>query len=85
VKASNAAIRVNGYSFIFHKATGKFQRKPELRVRIFSLIDAGIIINVISPLTEIGKVTYSLSKENNYIATDGEHFHLDINEFDTLR
>lgn len=82
---SDTAVRVNGYSFIFHEGVGEFQRKPELRVRIFSLIDARIIINVIPRSSEIGKVTYRLSKENNLIATDGEHFQLDINEFGPQR
>jgi len=83
--ASDTAIRVKGYSFIFDEGVGKFQRKPEIRIRIFSLIDARIIINVISPSSEIGKVTYCLSKENNYVATDGENFQLDINEFGSKR
>ena len=83
--ASDTAIRVKGYSFIFDEGIGKFQRKPEIRIRIFSLIDARIIINIISPSSEIEKVTYSLSKDNNYVVTDGGHFQLDINEFGVKR
>jgi hypothetical protein len=82
---SDTAIRVKGYSFIFDEGDGEYHRKPELRIRIFSLIDGRTIINVIPPLTEIEKVIYRLSEEDNLVATDGEHFRLDINEFGIRR
>jgi predicted RNA-binding protein with TRAM domain len=79
------AIRVEGYVFIFDESSNEYLRKPELRIRIFSLIDARILINVIPILSLIEKVTYRLSEENNLVVTDGENFQLDINEFGSKR
>ena len=81
----DTAIRVEGYAFIFNEGSNEYYRKPELRTRIFSITDGRTIINVIPPLTVIEKVTYCLSEDSNLIATDGEHFQLDINEFGIQR
>ena len=81
----DTAVRAEGYAFIFDGSSNEYLRKPELRTRIFSLTDARILINVIPPSTVIEKVTYRLSEDNNLVATDGENFQLDINEFGTRR
>ena len=74
-------VRVEGYAFIFDESSNEYVRKAEIRTRIFSLIDARVIINVIPSLTVIEKVDYRLSENNIMVATDGENFQLDINEF----
>ena len=79
------AIRVKGYTFILDEASGEYYRKPEVHTRIFSFLDGRTMISVIDPLTVIEKVAYRLSEENNLVATDGEHFQLDINEFGIRR
>ena len=84
-QVGDTAIRVEGYSFILDEVSNEYHRKPELRTRIFSLIDGRTIINVIPPLTVIEKVTHRLSEANNLVATDGEDFQLDINEFGIRR
>jgi len=84
-ESGDTAIRVDGYTFILDEGTNGYYRKPELRTRIFSVVDGRTIINVISPLTLIEKVTYRLAEENNLVATDGENFQLDINEFGPRR
>lgn len=84
-EVADTSIRAEGYTFIFDEGNNEYYRKPSLRIRVFSLIDGRTIINIIPPLTEIEKVTYRLSEENNLVATDGEHFNLDINEFGTWR
>ena len=84
-QVGDTAIRVEGYTFIFDEVNNEYYRKPELRTRIFSITDGRTIINVIPPLTVIEKVTYCLSEDNNLIATDGEHFQLDIDEFGVRR
>jgi hypothetical protein len=84
-KVGDNAIRVEGYAFIFDDGSNEYIRKPEIRTRIFSLIDAKILINVIPSLTVIEKVTYRLSEDDRLEATDGENFQLDINEFGTQR
>jgi hypothetical protein len=81
----DTAVRVEGYAFIFDGSSNEYLRKPELRTRIFSLVDARILINVIPSSTVIEKVIYRLSGDGNLVATDGEAFQLDINEFGTRR
>ncbi|MBN2103481.1 hypothetical protein JW835_05510 [bacterium] len=75
------AIRAKGYVFIFDHASNHFIKKAEPHTRIFSLIDAGIIINVLPSETNIDDVHYQLSAENHMVVTDGNLFHLDIQEF----
>jgi hypothetical protein len=82
---SEANVRVEGYAIIFDEGSNEYHRKPELRTQVFSLVDGRTVINVIPPPTVIEKVTYRLSEENNLVATDGEHFQLDINEFGSRR
>jgi hypothetical protein len=84
-KVDDNAIRVEGFVFIFDDGSNEYLRKPEIRTRIFSLIDARIIINIIPSSTVIEKVTYRLSEDDRLEATDGENFQLDINEFGTKR
>ena len=84
-EVAEANIRVEGYTFIFDEGINEYYRKPELRTQIFSLTGGRTIINVISPLTVIEKVAYRFTDENCLVATDGEHFQLDINEFGARR
>lgn len=81
MEVGDTTIRVEGYSFIFHEGTSEYYRKPEIRTIIFSITDGRTVINVISPLTKIENVTYRVTADDILVATDGEHFRLDINEF----
>ncbi len=38
---------VSGYVFVFHPETNQYERRPELRTRIFSLGQQGFIVNKI--------------------------------------
>ena len=84
-QVGDSAIRVEGYTFILDEVSNEYYRKPELRTRIFSLTDSRNNINVIPSLTVLEKVTYRLTEDKNLVATDGEHFQLDINEFGIRR
>jgi hypothetical protein len=82
--ATENVIRVEGYAFIFDSRIHAFAKRPELRQRIFSLIDNGNIIFVLPPTVDLEKMTYQITEENRLVVTDGS-YSLDINEFGILR
>jgi len=75
------AIRAKGYIFVLNNITSQFIKKAEEHVRIFSLVDSGIIINIIPSEVDIEKVYYEVSNDNHLVVTDGNTFKLDIQEF----
>jgi hypothetical protein len=75
------AVRLKGYSFVFDGISNDFKRREDVRVRLFSLIDAGLIINLLPAEAIIENIAYALSAENHLLVTDGKHFTLDIQEF----
>jgi hypothetical protein len=66
---------------IFWVRLPRYIKKPELRTRIFSLVDGINVINLIPPAVILEKVSYRLSADKSLVVTDGEHFSLDVNEF----
>ncbi|MGB2768204.1 MAG: hypothetical protein WBC88_00565 [Candidatus Zixiibacteriota bacterium] len=83
--ATDTAIRVEGYTFVFDGTANEFVKRPEIRVRIFGLADSGNIINVLPRTVDIKKVYYGQSEDKRLMLADGESFTLDINEFTHLR
>ena len=84
-EVSGAAIRVRGYVFIFDENNKEFVRQNELRTRIFSIIDAGLIINMLPSEVAIEDIIYILDEKNHYIITDEKSFSLNVNEFGLFR
>ena len=78
---TSSAIRVQGYSFVFDDATSQFVRHDELRIRIFSLIDAGLVINVLPGEADIENIRYSWDEKKRRFLGDNRTFKLNINEF----
>ncbi|MBU0640519.1 MAG: hypothetical protein KKB50_16775 [Planctomycetes bacterium] len=56
-------------------------RRPEVRTRVLSLVDAGNIINVLPKEAQVEQAIYTMSPENRLVVTDKATFTLDINEF----
>jgi hypothetical protein len=81
MEVGDSAVRVVGYAFVLDKALNQYVRRPDRRIRIFSLTAGKNTINVLHPETVIDKVTYRLSEEKHLVVTDGQHFQLDIDEF----
>lgn len=75
---------VQGYAFVFQPGKNEWQRRPELRTRIFSLGAAGLIVNIIPKNVDVAALKYSVV-ENHLVVTDGAGFALDINEFGISR
>ena len=73
-------FKARGYSFVFDSGTNSYVRHPEARTRLFSLSDAGYIINVIPQDVELNSLQYRIVAGRLAI-TDGSGFSLEINEF----
>ena len=81
LSVSAGVIRVKGYSYVFDEWIDQFRRQAEERVRIFSLLDAGLVINIIPPGSVINDLKYRITSEGQRIIFDGSGFSLDISEF----
>ena len=79
-KISNDLQEMRGYVFVFNSGRNEFKKRPELRIRIFSLGQANYIVNKIPLEVVIESLEYRMV--NNRLAiTDNRDFSLDINEF----
>ncbi len=75
------AMRVQGYSFVFDEGTKQFVRREDLRIRIFSLIDAGFVINILPGEVCLEDIRYKWDEENRRFLTDEKTFKLNVSEF----
>ena len=73
-------FRAHGYSFVFDSGTNSYVKHPEARTRLFSLSDAGHIINVIPQEVDLNSLQYRIVAGRLAI-TDSRGFSLEINEF----
>ena len=80
IAASSELYEVRGFSFIYHSGMNEYRRNPEIRTRIFSLADAGHIVNKLPRGADIASVKYQIV-EGRLVVTDTRSFTLDINEF----
>jgi len=77
---SDGLYELRGYAFVFHSGDNEYRRRPDPRVRIFSLADAGHIVNKIPRDVDIAALEYRVV-DGRLAITDGRNFALDINEF----
>jgi hypothetical protein len=82
--ASGSSCEVKGYTFVFRSGSNEYRRRPELRTRVFSLGDAGHIVNKIPAGADIGALQYRMV-DKRLVITDLAGFTLDINEFGAER
>ena len=73
-------FRAEGHSFVFDSGTNSYVRHPESRTRLFSLSDAGHIINVLPKEVDLSSLQYRIVAGRLAI-TDSRGFSLEINEF----
>ena len=72
--------RVTGHVFTVDFAKFAFVRRPETRTRIISVVSGEVLINVLPPAVDLGKVIYR--QENKGVrVTDGSDWHLDLSEY----
>ena len=71
---------VSGFSFVFNRGTNEYKRRPDLRTRIFSLGQAGFIVNKIPREVALESLEYRIV-DKRLVITDSRDFAMDINEF----
>jgi hypothetical protein len=71
---------VQGFAFIFDETVSQFIRRDDLRIRIFPLLDAGIVINVLPVEVNIEDIHYKTDEKNRNI-TDDKLFRMNVSEF----
>ena len=77
---SGPLFKARGYVFVFDSASNSYLKHPALRTRLFSLSDAGHIINVIPQDVDLNSLKYRVANRRLEV-TDGAGFSLEINEF----
>ena len=80
-QASDVAVLVCGYVFVYEQVKSQYVRRPGHRYRVIAIADSGNIINVLPETVNIDKIIYTISEEKRLVVTDGISFNLDINEF----
>ena len=77
---SGPLFRIQGYVFVFDSSSNSYLKHPTVRTRLFSLSDAGHIVNVIPREVDLDSLTYRVVNKRLEV-TDGERYSLEINEF----
>jgi hypothetical protein len=81
LESTDTTARMRGYAFIYDANSGSFVRRDEIRTRIFSLTDAGYIINLLPGEVVIEEVSYQSNDNNQRILSDGKTFQMNVSEF----
>jgi hypothetical protein len=84
-EAIESSVRVRGYAFIFDEGVNEFRRRDDERVRIFSLSDPGLIVNILPADAEVEEIRYEIDGHGNRMVTDGITFSLNVSEFSARR
>lgn len=79
-RVSGELQEVHGYAFVFQAGANEYRKSPELRTRIFSFGDAGLIVLKLPRTVDVAAIQYK-TMDKRLVITDGDHFTLDINEF----
>jgi len=82
---SETAVRVQGYSFVYDNPSNEFVRREDLRTRIFPMIDAGIVMNVVPGEVILEEVRYSSNDKHQRVITDDKAFEMTVSEFGITR
>lgn len=80
IECSDNLLRAKGYVWSMRQNLNQFVKKPELRERVFCLGNR-VVINVISPDTDIGLIRYSYDPKSGHSMTDGKDYSFNIDEF----
>ena len=79
------AMRLQGYAFVFDDVTKQFVRREDLRTRIFSLVDAGLVIPILPEETHLDEVQFVWDENNRRLITDRKTFSMNVSEFSLNR
>ena len=85
MEASGDMIRVIGHGFVFNNGSNEFLRIDELRTRLFSMVDGGLILVLLPPEVDLKKLHYVMTRAQKRFLTDGDKFRLNVTEFGAHR
>ncbi len=77
---SGEVQQLRGYAFVFELGHNEYKRRPELRSRLLSVAQSGLIVTKIPTEIAIESLQYHMV-DGQLVVTDGKSFTLDINEF----
>jgi hypothetical protein len=70
-EVSGGAIRVQGYVFVYDASNNEYVKRDDVRTRLFSTIDANLVINILPGEVNLTDVHYQVDKNNHLVLTDG--------------
>ncbi len=80
-----AAVRSEGYSFIYNRSKNEFVKKPEKRFGIFDLASSGYVVNILPDDVILEDLSYKMTEHGFLVLSDGKGYSLDINELGAKR
>ena len=83
--ATELAVRMESYMFIFDPVKNEYVKRPEMRTKVVSLVDNGNTITLIPAHVDLSALRYEMSTNRRLVITNGKDFSLDINEFGASR
>lgn len=84
IGASGDLHSVKGYAFVFVAGSNEYKKLAEVRTRLFSLGQDGLVVNKIPSTVSLAALGYRVI-DRRLVVTDGKDFSLDINEFGEAR
>jgi len=81
LESTETVARVRGYAFVYDDTNGNFEKRDDVRTRIFSLTDAGYTIMLLPSGAILEDVRYQVDEGNRRMITDGKTFKMNITEF----
>ena len=75
---------IRGYAFVFESGSNEYKKRPELRTRIFSVGQEGLIVTKLPAEIDIAAIQYRIMDKRLKV-TDGGKFSLEIHEFGSAR
>jgi len=84
-EVSDTTIRATGFGFVFDELKGEFVKSNEMRTRLITPGDAGLIIHIHPEAVDLASLRYGRGKGGARILTDGGGFEMAVSEFGTSR
>ena len=85
IEISAATVKVTGYAFVFDQAANEFVRHDDVRIRVFSLIDSGLVIGVLPRDAYLEDIRFYLDDQRRRILSDQKTFTMNVSEFGVNR
>jgi hypothetical protein len=84
-EASETAIRVKGFAWVYEQSSGDFIRRKAARTMVFGLADAGLILTVLPGNVDLDTLRYAMDSTRKRVLADDHGFEMNISEFGASR